>query len=416
MRRNFSDWLDAYLNFMDDKWAPGIYHQWTGLSVLSTGVERRVYLRVGKHGNMHLNMYLLLGGEAGVGKSSAIVPGTKFIQDYNKTTRLPLYIAPDNVTVEKLITMLPGMQKNMPGIKPGATKFDYHTSCLFAADEGSASLKSIQGGGEIFPILTKFYDCPDLWTKGTIAGGDIISINNLCFGLIAGCTFDYLGKIITGDSIYGGFASRFIYVIFKDKLIRQVEWQGGENLDDPAVDKAHQEYRMLLLADYAQIASLCGEIRGTKEFAAAYKVWYRQYQDAYHAHPNPKMKALLARKPTNALKLAGLMSVSAGNDMVMTLAHWERALAWLNENEKSLPAMLRESKATDIMTQEGLNNAIIVRLHKGSQSRAKMQSDLVMDGFDSKKVDATIGSMIAGNKIKSDAGKLTLLINPDFDV
>src|SRR3990170_8200696 len=62
--REAGDWLSSYLEYTDNTEPPASYHLWTGISVISGVLQRKVWMEWG-HELIYPNMYVVLIGPSG---------------------------------------------------------------------------------------------------------------------------------------------------------------------------------------------------------------------------------------------------------------------------------------------------------------------------------------------------------------
>lgn len=411
MSRNFSCWLTAFEEYSNDAFVPTQFNTWTGLSCIAGALERKVWLPWSETFSYYPNIFVLLVSLPGVGKSTALNRGTSLLQEVVQRGN-NLNILPSQVTEAKFIEKM-----------SESTPFEYgpkiikQSSGYYFASEASNSLKNVYG--DFIACLTDFYDCPVLWEKATIKDGTT-TLQNVCLNLLAGSTFDYLGKLITDDNIMGGFASRLIYVVQRDKLIRTQKFQAMAH--DPQAQersKEKQEFRKRLVEDLISIHKMIGPFSADAEFGAAWEKWYPEFEERRQSNPSEKMQSLLVRTNTNIFKVAMLLSAAESDDRILKLRHWERALALSEVNERELPAVFREAKSKDTSSQDGLIQAIFSVFEREKQLTIEaLKMKLVMVGFDTNRVEATIRQFERAGQFKdvslSSSGKtVRLLTDPN---
>jgi len=216
----------------------------------------------------------------------------------------------------------------------------FQNAGYYFASEASNSLRDIFGS--FIACLTDFYDCPATWERATKKDGKKISLKNVCMNVLAGTTFDYLGKLVSDENIQGGFASRILYVVHREKLVRTQAFQMGLSPEDLAMRKS---YRDALVHDLTEISKLCGAMKATPEFAAAWEAWNPKFENIRQDMQSEKLQSLLARTNTNAIKLSMIISASESDDCVLRIQHWEKALRMLTAVNEQIPSIFRESKA-----------------------------------------------------------------------
>lgn len=377
--RNFPCFISSYFEYSKDGFCPDPFHYWVGVSVVAGALERKVWLVQTEKQIYYPNLYVLLVSLPGMGKSSAANIGVNMLRELKGVNMLP-----SQVTEAKLIDLF-GTRKSF--VYKG--KEIQHSSRFYYASEASSSLRDIYG--EFIALITDFYDSHDVWEKATVKGGEF-RLKNICMNMLAGCTFDYLKKLITDNNIMGGFASRLIYIIHDEKVIRRPSW-----VDDGDEEK-DAETRRLLMEDLEQIHSLKGRFTVSKEFKERFVEWFPRYDAARQDIKSEKIQSLMVRKQTNLLKLCMVISASRSNDMVLTEEHWNEAMKQLDHIEPDIPRMLQASEAANVETQKGLNMAILTCLNdspKKELTENLLKGKLIALGFDPLKIKTTLDMMCA---------------------
>lgn len=407
--RNFDNFVTKYLEYSDNKFAPKSFHLWSALSIIAGALERKVWLPWNATTTHYPNLYVFLVANPGIGKSSALDRAVDLLAGLGTHDGLsPINIIAEQITEAKLIdSMLDSSKSYMDG-----SKLIQHCSGYYHASEASNAIKEVFGNP--IPCFTSFYDCPRTFRKSTKKDGDVL-VNNICFNMIAGCTFEFLGKLITDDNIMGGFASRIIYVPFREKMVREVKFQDGLG----AVESAEQErMRLALQADLRDIYQMQGAFTAEPAYARAYEKWFLEYEEYRQSNPSEKLQSLLVRRPTIMLKLGMILSASENSDRVLRLHHIDGAQKLIESVESQLPGMLREMKSQQVGSQGGINHAVMRQFDGGQQvTLAKLRAALLMSGHDGQRLAQTVEHMIRNNLLGTVEGpegpSLKLLVNPD---
>lgn len=404
MGRNYKDWLTSYVEESNDGFVPKKFFRWCGLSILASVLERKVWLPINTNYTAFPNIYIMLVAGPGVGKSSAIQPAVRMLNDV-KLYGQSVQVLPSQITEAKLIEML---SKGKQTFECNGT-IKEQTPYFYYASEASASMKDIFGG--FTAILTELYDCNDKFERGTKGDGPKpVTVIKPCVNVLAGSTFDYLHKLIGDGNIMGGFASRVVYIVQKDKFKRTFSF--GKNVDNFTQSPGYRK----LLQDLAHIQNFRGAFKGTPEFASVWERWNVSQDIKVQELENETMQALLSRMPTLMNKVAMLMCVSDSDDMVLEVRHWEAARAIVEETTENLAFMLREGKARDTKTQTGLNNQIIKLMQKHRRfSLVNLASECMMQGFKKDEINKTLQVMLSSEKIiKRSGDSLELVGDPDM--
>lgn len=403
-KRNFPNWLEAFEEYSNDAFVPPQFNTWTGLSCIAGALERKVWLPWSPTFSYYPNIFVMLVSLPGVGKSTALTRGVSMLQDVVQRGN-SLNLLPSQVTAAKFIELI-----------GEGTPFEYGPKIIkqsagyYFASEASNELTNIYG--DFIASLTAFYDCPAVWEKATMKDGKV-SLQNVCLNLLAGSTFDYLGKLITDENIMGGFASRLIYVVQRDKLIRNQKF-GAQPIDN--TELAHKrEFRRKLIDDLISIHKMVGPFSADADFGAAWESWYPMFEEKRQSNPSEKMQSLLVRTNTNIFKVSMLLSAAESDDRILRLRHWEKALKLAEANEKELPTIFRQAKAMDTKSQDGLNQAIFLEFErKGPMTIEALKFALMSKGHDPGRIEATIKQLEKSQQFKdigvSSAGKTVRLL------
>lgn len=408
MKRNFPDWLAAYRTYASDGFTPEQFNMWSGLSVIAGALERKVWIPWNDTFSFYPNIFVLMVSLPGAGKSTALNKAIGLLQEMN-LRESKLNLIPSQVTEAKFIELM----GNGSPFEIG-TKMYMQNSGYYFASEASNSLKNVYG--DFIACLTDFYDCPPFWEKAT-KKDDKLTLQNVCLNLLAGSTFDYLSKLVTDDNIMGGFASRLIYVVHREKLVRKQKFQsGGANAGEAS---ARNDYRRLLVQDLEQIHKMAGPFTADKEFGAAWEAWYPEFEEKRQSHPSEKMQSLLVRTNTNLLKTAMLFSAARSDSRILTIEDWDAAMTAIEPIEKEIPAIFREAKALDTKSQDGLNQFIFKEfVSKPQQPIAELRTKLLYAGFNPMMIEHTFKAMTAHGSFKTVGGDssgliVSLVANPN---
>lgn len=408
MKRNFPNWIDAYLAYAKDGFVPEQFNLWSGLSAVAGALERKVWLPWSDTFAYYPNMFVLLVSLPGAGKSTALNKAVQLLQEMNERNTT-MNIIPSQVTEAKFIELM-GMGQPFE-IGP---KIHYQNAGYYWASEASNSLKNVYG--DFIACLTDFYDCPPFWEKAT-KKDDRITLRNVCLNLLAGSTFDYLGKLVTDDNIMGGFASRIIYVVHREKLVRNQKFASGGSADDSSGARA--QYRRALIEDLTAIHKMVGPFRASPEFGRAWEEWYPKFEEERQSNPSEKMQSLLVRTNTNLLKTAMLFSASRNSERVLEIQDWDAAMTVVEPIGAEIPNIFREAKSTDTKSQDGLNQMIFkMFISEPELMLSDLKNRLIFSGFNALQVETSIKSMQANGAFKETsvgvAGtKVKLLTNPN---
>lgn len=382
--RQFPDFLTAYFDFARDEFCPDDFHYWTGISILAGSLERKVWLnQSGRH--TYPNMYIFLVAKPGEGKTTASDLGISLLRELQTPNGTPA------------VSILPAKMSDafFEQKMAHSSKFVWngkehiHCSHFFYVSEAENSLREMTGGGELTAALTEFYDCPTVWKRGTKKDGEVTA-NNICCNALVGITFSCLHRVVLPDQrVMGGFASRIMYIAHSQKKVRQVKWE---------IASRHEELKHRLIADLQHIANLRGQFTVSREFGEAFEKWFPVNDEERAAMKSERLQSLAARRQTNILKLAMIVSVSESDSLRLEKKHWDRALTLLQGAEKNMPDIF--DAAANIDTQNG---AYLIALRAvqtvGRLEHGTLFNRLTSRGLDRAKAENTISGLLQAKKL-----------------
>lgn len=345
----------------------------------------------------------------GDGKSMALGTGVKLLQAVNAKTSA-INIMPNQVTEAKFIELM-GNGKSFTERKLDREVIHRQNAGYYFASEASNELKNVFG--DFIACLTSFYDCPDTWERGTKKDGKKIQLANVCMNMIAGSTFDYLGKLVNDENIQGGFASRLIYVVSKNKEVFDQKFQIGIGNSSTERDA----YREALIEDLTAISRMVGPMKATPEFGKAWEAWYPAFERKRRGLISEKLQSLLARTNTNVLKVAILLSAAESDDRELRVEHWNRAVELVLPVYDGIPSLFRQARANSSDPANiNVASAIIAMVERESGlNKERIQNKLgTRKGIRHHQIDQAIQSLV-GEKIlgRDAAGGLYLVGNTD---
>jgi len=405
-----STFITEYMKWADTGHAPSKFHLWACLSAIAACLERKVWLSFnGGKWRCFPNLYVFCVSHPGIGKSSAIDRAKNCMIDLRSEELGDVVLIPNTLSVSALVE---AMSKSTKSQFSGTRVVFEQSAAYFVGGEGSESLSSIHVGGELTNCLTSLYDCQEHWERSTRAHGSEV-IRKGCFNMLMGTTFAFLGDLLNGSAIMGGFASRGTYVIFDEKFIRPSD---GLRLGKvpTGLTESYTKAPRYILEGFSRIHKLQGGFECSDEFIAAYEKWSPEAQERRQANPSEKMQALLVRQEPLILKLAMILSAAESSDLILRKHHWDGALLLAEECEAGLPKMLR-GLSNDTNSQKDLVQTLFGCFEKVGDLRN--QNDvgkvLIAHGFEPHRYEHTIRMMLNSKMLALQGPNLRLLIDPN---
>lgn len=312
------NWLYQYLGFTNSLESPSSFHIWTGLSTISSVLNRRVWMPRDTGYNLYPNQYIIVVAESAFCRKSTAIEKAKdsfFIDEHL------INIVQDSMTPQMLTKELCKEQMINPNF---VLIFVTELATFFGAD-------SFKTG--IIPLLTSLYTCPSLYTvKTKTAGSDII--RNPCINLLGATTMDWMANNLPPDAIEGGFTGRVMFIVGDRPRLSNAFGEAPEE---------EKSLRPMLFNDLSKrMRSFQGGFKWTEEGRYIFKNWY----DKRGEEEDARIRGYAGRKQDHILKVA--MCLSAGDfkridkgDLKIEGWHISTALAILEKAEILMPKAFR---------------------------------------------------------------------------
>lgn len=282
-------------------------------------MERRVWVKF-YNGSLFPNLYVLLVGPPGIGKSQAIARGETLWRSVPE-----FHVAPSSVSKASLVDSLFDAKRTLvrPMSHPPLVEFN---NLLVAASEFSAFLPAYDL--EFMSALQKLYD-GELYDERKRTKDIKFQIKHPLMTLLGGTTPNYMMNMFPEGAWDQGFASRTIIVFSAEKVY-----------SDPfSSTDFDTELFNRLIADLRLIALAYGKMEWTADAATAYTTWRKAGEAPAPDHP--KLLNYLTRRHTHLAKLCMVSSISRSSALVIEVEDYERALDWLVEAEAYMPDLFK---------------------------------------------------------------------------
>lgn len=399
MARRFPNFLAAYCDYSEDGFCPPQFAEWSALSIIAGALERKTWIPWSDTYSFYPNIYVLLVSRPGQGKSVSLSKAVDLLKDVSRKTGT-LNILPSQVTEAKFIELM-GHGRSFIDTSAGKELTVFQNAGYYYASEASNSLRNIFG--DFIACLTDFYDCPPYWERATKKDGRKISLKNVCMNMLAGSTFDYLGKLVSDENIQGGFASRLLYVVQKESTVKEQKYASGQ---DAEIKKLRETYRAALTEDLTAISNISGPMVATPEYGAAWEKWYPEHQRHVQAFKSEKLQSILARTNTNVLKVSMLLSAAESDSRILDLRHFERAVELVEAVNVKIPDIFLEAKSAQGTRSGGnvLASVIISMIKRDPNATVEgISAAAVIAGHGHLAVTHTINALLSNKALATGA-------------
>lgn len=327
-QRRLESWIGAFLEYTEHLEAPPIWRQWAAISTIASVLQRKVWVRTSK-GDLNPNLYTVLVGFAGTGKSVTISAAEVFLRELEEMTKPQgVHIAPTSMTMASMVDCLVESKCSLvrPGQVPPVVEFN---SLAILADELSALIH--QYDKEFMAGLTKIFD------GGIYAqyrrGKDLrIKVEQPQLNILAGTTPSNLCQFMPEGAWEQGFASRIIMVYSGDRSLADIF------ADRDAIAGRDVGYNNLL-SDLHSIYALYGRMKIDDDAIEAFRAWRDGGEKPSPTHP--KLTHYCSRRTSHIIKLCMVASAARGADMRISLGDFHVARNWLLGAELSMPDIFK---------------------------------------------------------------------------
>lgn len=313
-KRRFEDWHDAFMEYTEHLASTPMFRKWTGISLIAAALERKTWVfTLGQ--NLYPNLYIALVAPPGIGKTVLTSTAQQFFLELPKH-----HLSPSAMSRASMADALREAERHVvrPTEHPPTITFN---SMYIVTNELSSLIPAYDN--DFMGTLTELYDGKRYREKKR--GKDLeYTLKDPQLNLLVATTPSYLNEIMPEGAWDQGFISRVIMV-----------YSGmSEKKDLFAEDKIKVEPFRKLVTDYKSISELYGKMGWTEDAAAAITKWYKANNPPVPDHP--KLIWYNTRRTAQVLKLCQVASASRGDDLVITLEDYERALDWLLEVEAEM--------------------------------------------------------------------------------
>jgi len=317
--RETHDWISTFVDHAKTGEAPQYFYFWVGVATIAAALRRRVFLDMGTF-KWIPNLYTVLVAPPGIiQKSSTSDLGMRLLK------QIPgIYQGPTTLTWQSLYDAF---------LEAGE---EFQISPTEMATQQALYINSSELGITLnmkdIDMINQLIHCWDGYElkKRTRMDGETV-IPTPCLNMIACTTPSWIAENVPQYLIGGGLTSRMLFVYGEEKA-QYIAYPQRH------LPKNYKEQQALLLRDLERISQLAGAFSLTEEAYEWGEAWYREF----HEHQAPKLDKTLiggyiARKQTLVHKVAMVLTVSMGNELVITKETLERAAALITELEVHMP-------------------------------------------------------------------------------
>ena len=379
MARNLPDWIDGFMEMTDNSEPPTLFRKWAAISAIASALQRKVRLELGLSLTFYPNLYIVLVGPSATGKGTAM----KFASDIIE--QIPtIRLSAQATSLQALIRRM--KDTNLTDVNIETGEQTYHSSLTIFSTEFTVFLG--YHNQELIAALCEWYDCHNRWTYETIARKKE-EVVGVWVNLFAGTTPDAIQASLPIESIGGGLTSRIIFV---------VEEKRGKLVIIPTKTERETQLQQKLVYDLEAINQLSGVMQYTEGFLKIYSDWCK-YADTHRPFQDKKFDGYCGRRRKHLITLSMVCCASHSDEMIITSADIERAIALLAEVEMKMGKVFKGMGRSG--TADLLNDAVTFVTNSQVQDIPLFQFARYFEGdMDKFEMDRVITTMEAMNLIQ----------------
>lgn len=277
-----------------------------------------------KKSNLYPNLYVILVGPAGVGKSEIL----REVRDM-WTSFGTHHVAPSSVTKAALIDSLLGATRTVVRVSeiPPVVNFN---ALLVCSSELGVLLPAYDN--EFMNTLQDLYD-GIVYSEKRRTNKIEIDIPAPFLSMLAGCTPGYLRETLPIGAWDQGFISRSL-LIYGGEMEKKSLFAEDEEVTDEIKD---------LTQRLKDISNIYGQLKFTQEAKAFLDPWWFGTQEPKPDHP--RLTSYCQRRPANLIKLSMIAAIASGSPDIIDRVHIQLALDWLLEAEFAMPDIFKAMAA-----------------------------------------------------------------------
>ena len=316
--RHVDNWIDSYVELMDNTEPAKIFDIWTGYSVVAAALRRKISLQLGRL-IYFPNIYVVLVAEPGVArKTQAIKYGMNFIN-----TVPDIIMSSDSATKEAMTDDIEEAG-NDALMEDGSTL--RHSSLNIISKEFESFLGQKKENTRMLTALTDLFDCPDDWSSRT-RHGKSNKIIRPWLNLLAATTPDSLANSLPASAVGGGLTSRVLFV-WADKKKKSVAI--------PFMTEKEVKLKEKLEKDIYIISRMAGEYAMASKCIKQWTEWYDAYDEdesGVRLCTDKSFSGWYSRKPTYIIKVAMLCAAAETSNLIIEWRHIEKAIKEIKQVE-----------------------------------------------------------------------------------
>ena len=318
-----SDWISGYLELTEGLPTPPVFRLWTGIFSIAACMERRTWLKTA-FGTMYPNLFVLLCGPSGSGKSPALGPARQLLHRSKS-----VIMGADDLTKAAFLDKIGEHTKKV--LYKGKTII-YNPLCIMITELGTLVNSHDL---EFFSLLSDLFDNKDTPHRSRRRGhnsGKALELPNPSINIISGTQPAFLGDLLPDSAWQQGFTARFLMIYAP----------GAPQVDMFADLDDRSQLQAELAKGIVQRAKLLGQFLISEEAKDKMRLWLSSGMKPVPEHE--RLTTYRSKRNQFLLKLAMVAAVSERCELHILGEDIDRAKSWLVAAETMMPDIFRDMR------------------------------------------------------------------------
>ncbi len=320
------DLIEEFVRRTDTGLSPERYRRWTALVTIAAVLDRRVYTAIRAGKALYPNLYVLLVGPPGEGKTMAIDAGRALVE-----TQTHVSLAPDHTSYESFIQQLSKRAEELDAEEELPRR---RATLALMLSEWGTFIRVPEN--DQLAMLAHVYDCGD-YKAQTISRG-IDHAENLYINIIAGCTPAWFAEGFPPNSYEQGLPTRIVLVYEESAGKADITPAFVSSMDKDPLAEANK-LTEFFWPHLNKLAALRGFVPWDEKALAGLNSWKLR---GYEPRPDdPMLVGYCKRRHLNVAKIALIFALARHPEtMKIFLSDFESAKAMLLDTEVNMPKAL----------------------------------------------------------------------------
>ncbi len=314
MARRLDNWIGGFLDYTAGIESPYRFRLWAGISTVSAALGRRISVPI-KGQMQHANLYIILVGPVGTGKTNAIKHGRPLVEKLKV-----VHLTPERLTRQAFYDEIEESQET----KLSLDNSDAIRAAAFSGMVDEMNVFLHRGDFEFMDELTALYDNPPKFKYKTRTSGKS-EADNVCFNFIAGTTPRGIRETFTDVVFERGLPSRCLLIWADDQ----------PNVDPFKYAGRAEKFEPDLYHDLEAISRLQGEYMWEDAAIDYIRKWHNK--ELKPKPQDPRFEGYNTRRLAHFTKLSLVLAASRHDDPIIYLEDIVAAKKLLEEAEVVMP-------------------------------------------------------------------------------